>query len=216
MTVGAGVAAMPRRCPASAGAATRIWRRVAGQGRARATPAGRLRWRTGGAGGRCRMHGEKFTGPRTPEGKARAVAAHMTHGKSTAAKRAMQRYVRTLAARMRLVCAAMRMRAYLPADIAARLVRGPAELRAPDRPSQVAFSKNADPMPRNVKDGAAATGRAAEPDHGCGAARPDGGREAGAERVRNTLRRVRARGTASGRARAAGVAPIRGDGGWRC
>jgi len=131
--------------------------------------------------GRCRMHGGKCKGPRTPEGMARSIAAHTTHGKSTAAKRAVQRYVRTLAARMRLISAAMRLQEYLPAEMAARLSRGPAELKAPDKPSQVASSKNADPMSCNaghralvpvVRDGAAATGRAAAAGRAGGAARP--------------------------------------------
>ncbi len=30
---------------------------------------------------RCRMHGGKSTGPRTPEGKARSIAAHTKHGR---------------------------------------------------------------------------------------------------------------------------------------
>jgi hypothetical protein len=30
---------------------------------------------------RCKLHGGKSTGPRTPEGKARAAAAHTKHGR---------------------------------------------------------------------------------------------------------------------------------------
>ncbi len=30
---------------------------------------------------RCRMHGGKSTGPRTPEGKVRSIAAHTKHGR---------------------------------------------------------------------------------------------------------------------------------------
>jgi len=30
---------------------------------------------------RCRMHGGKSTGPRTPEGRARSIAAHTMHGR---------------------------------------------------------------------------------------------------------------------------------------
>ena len=30
---------------------------------------------------RCRLHGGKSTGPRTPEGKARTIAAHTKHGR---------------------------------------------------------------------------------------------------------------------------------------
>ena len=33
------------------------------------------------ANGRCRSHGGKSTGPRTPEGRARVARAHTTHGK---------------------------------------------------------------------------------------------------------------------------------------
>jgi hypothetical protein len=114
----------------------------------------------GMANGRCRMHGGKCTGPRTPEGKARTIAAHTTHGQSTAAKRAVQRYVSTLAARMRLLGAALRLRAHLPA-----------ELKAPDHPTQVAFSRNADPMPCNLRNRGGATGRAAASGRAGGAAR---------------------------------------------
>ena len=34
---------------------------------------------------RCRMHGGKSTGPRTPEGKARSIAAHTKHGRRSRA-----------------------------------------------------------------------------------------------------------------------------------
>ena len=30
---------------------------------------------------RCKLHGGKSTGPRTPEGKARSIAAHTKHGR---------------------------------------------------------------------------------------------------------------------------------------
>jgi hypothetical protein len=99
------------------------------------------------------MHGGKCTGPRTPEGKARSIAAHTTHGGFTAPKREMHRYVRTLAARMRLLIAAVRLRQHLPAEMAMRLALGPMELRAPDHPSQVAFWKNADPKACNLRKG---------------------------------------------------------------
>jgi hypothetical protein len=86
---------------------------------------------------------------------ARMIAAHTTHGGSTAAKRAMQRYVSTLAARMRLFGAALRLRAHLPAEMAARLALGPAELKAPPRPIQGAFAANESPTTSNVRNGAA-------------------------------------------------------------
>jgi hypothetical protein len=82
----------------------------------------------------------------------------------------MQRYVSTLATRMRLFGAALRLREHLPAEMAARLALGPAELKAPDHPSQVAFSKTADAMPCRtchraldpvVRNGGGTTGRAA-------------------------------------------------------
>ncbi len=34
---------------------------------------------------RCRLHGGKSTGPRTPEGKARSIAAHTKHGRRSRA-----------------------------------------------------------------------------------------------------------------------------------
>jgi hypothetical protein len=34
---------------------------------------------------RCRMHGGKSTGPRTPEGRARVIAAHWKHGRRSRA-----------------------------------------------------------------------------------------------------------------------------------
>jgi len=101
------------------------------------------------ANGRCRMHGGRSTGPRTPEGMARMTAAQTTHGRSGAWKRRMGRYVSTVAARGRLFCAAMLLRAHLPAEMAARLAAGPAELQTPDRPCQVPVSRNPDATPCN-------------------------------------------------------------------
>ncbi len=147
------------------------------------------------ANGRCRTHGGKCTGPRTPEGKARSIAAHTTHGRATAAKRAMQRYVSTLSTRMRLFGAALRLREYLPAEMAARLALGPAELKAPDHPSQVAFSKNTDPNAWTVRNGGGATGRAAA-----------SGRAGGAARLALRVREVERRAAL---AEAAGQAPWR-------
>ena len=34
-----------------------------------------------GGRNRCKLHGGKSTGPRTPEGKARSIAAHTKHGR---------------------------------------------------------------------------------------------------------------------------------------
>ena len=46
--------------------------------------------------GRCRMHGGKSTGPRTPEGKERSRRANWKHGYYSAESIAMRRYVRWL------------------------------------------------------------------------------------------------------------------------
>ena len=102
------------------------------------------------ANGRCRMHGGRCTGPRTPEGMARMTAAHTTHGKYAmvgAPQRAEQRYIRTLIVRSRLTCAAKRLQAHLPPGMAARLALDPPELKAPMHPSQVAFALRQAAMP---------------------------------------------------------------------
>ena len=72
------------------------------------------------------------------------IAARTTHWMYAAAgapQRAEQPYVGTLIVRTRLLCAATRLRAYLPPEMAARLAVGPPELAAPMHPSQVAFAK---------------------------------------------------------------------------
>jgi hypothetical protein len=87
-------------------------------------------------------HGGASTGPRTAAGLARLVAAKTTHGgyaMSGAPARQAQRCVRTLIVRIGLTCTATRLRAYLPAVMAARLNAAPEELKAPKHPSQVAF-----------------------------------------------------------------------------
>ena len=38
-----------------------------------------------GGRNRCALHGGKSTGPRTPEGKARSIAAHTKHGRRSKA-----------------------------------------------------------------------------------------------------------------------------------
>ncbi len=110
------------------------------------------------ANGRCRMHGGNCIGPATPEGRARMIKANTKHGAFTAAKRAEHRYVRTLITRNRLLCAARRLRRYLPPEMAVRLAAGPAELAAPVHPSNLPFLKPQDAMLYTVKTGPAATG----------------------------------------------------------
>jgi hypothetical protein len=54
---------------------------------------------------RCRMHGGKSTGPKTPEGKARIVAAHWKHGRRSRAfaetRKQIWKELRAIEARMR-------------------------------------------------------------------------------------------------------------------
>src|SRR5271165_2673433 len=88
------------------------------------------------ANGRCRIHGGTSTGPRTAAGLARLAAARTTKGTHTAESWARDRFVRSVARRLRLLLAARALQAYLPPEMAARLAAGvPAELRAPARPS---------------------------------------------------------------------------------
>ena len=57
--------------------------------------------------GRCRIHGGKSTGPRTPEGLARLAAAHTTHGLYCAGEGLdAHRHSKTLCRRIRLLGAA--------------------------------------------------------------------------------------------------------------
>lgn len=46
--------------------------------------------------GRCRMHGGKSTGPRTPEGLERSRKANWKHGYYSAESKAMHLYIRWL------------------------------------------------------------------------------------------------------------------------
>lgn len=55
------------------------------------------------ANGRCRMHGGRSTGPRTPEGLARLAAARTTHGAYNAESRAFRAGCRTLVVRSNLL-----------------------------------------------------------------------------------------------------------------
>lgn len=48
------------------------------------------------ANGRCRMHGGKSTGPRTPEGLERSRKANWKHGYYSAESKGMHRYIQWL------------------------------------------------------------------------------------------------------------------------
>jgi len=77
---------------------------------------------------RCRMHGGRSTGPRTPEGLARLRTARTIHGAYSAQTRAHNRHDLTELRRGRVVDAAKRCLDRLPPDLAARLMRMPREL----------------------------------------------------------------------------------------
>jgi hypothetical protein len=103
---------------------------------------------------RCRMHGGRSTGPRTEEGLQRLRAAHTVHGRYAAAARAEWRHDRVMLTRIRVLCDAARFRAWLPADMAARLEIGPAELGPPPHPGWG--------TPPYIVDGRVLRGRLAE------------------------------------------------------
>jgi hypothetical protein len=102
--------------------------------------------------GRCRLHGGKSTGPRTPEGLARLAAAHTTHGGYNAMAKALDRYNWTLKGRTRVAGAVLVVQAYLPRDLAARLDDAP-ELWVPAPPTSAAYAVVADNSPCNVGRG---------------------------------------------------------------
>ena len=79
---------------------------------------------------RCRMHGGRSTGPRTPEGKQRVREARLTRGATGAARRASNLYVRVFCSRGRLYRAAMLCLDWLAPDFAERLWNLPRELMA--------------------------------------------------------------------------------------
>jgi hypothetical protein len=88
--------------------------------------------------GRCRIHGGKSTGPRTPEGLARLAAAHTTHRDYCAGElRDSLRHNKKLCRRMRITIAAQSLRAWLPLALAARLATAPAELWPPPHYSYI-------------------------------------------------------------------------------
>ena len=139
--------------------------------------------------GRCRMHGGKSTGPRTPKGFADLAEARTKHGLYTAAARATYCYRRKLATRTRTLVAVLRLRAYLPSELEARIAQGPYELVPPPRPTRRRLRATRDNTPCNVAWTAPArdaNGRFLAPcsqaDRAAGRARgrPAGTRDAGA------------------------------------
>ena len=99
------------------------------------------------ANGRCRQHGGKSTGPRTPKGIARMFTANTKHGRQSAPKRTQQLYVTTATRRGRLTAAARRLQPYLPKQMEARLAAGPPELWPPVHPTNLPFVQNPEPTP---------------------------------------------------------------------
>ena len=53
---------------------------------------------------RCKLHGGRSTGPRTPEGKARAAAAHTKHGRRSKAHVARVREINAELRQITLEC----------------------------------------------------------------------------------------------------------------
>ncbi len=84
---------------------------------------------------RCRMHGGRSTGPRSPEGLARIRTARTKHGKSGAEARAQKRFRLTVLRRVRVGNAASRYQDHLPPAFVARLYGYAPELTAPPRPT---------------------------------------------------------------------------------
>ncbi len=84
---------------------------------------------------RCRMHGGRSTGPRTPEGRARIAAARTIHGKYGAETRAFNRHHVTFLRRSPVRMFAVIHRDRLPPELAARMNRLAPELLWPPRPT---------------------------------------------------------------------------------
>src|SRR5208283_50018 len=108
------------------------------------------------ANGRCRMHGGKSTGVRTPKGLASLARAHTKHGNHGAAARVQHRAQRTLVIRHLVMAVAMRLRPYLPRELRERIADGMPELASPPRHVWEPVAKNQDMAPCTLVPGAAA------------------------------------------------------------
>src|SRR5271166_1563680 len=84
---------------------------------------------------RCRMHGGRSTGPRTPKGLEDMRAARTIHGRAGAGPRAEKRYRLTMLRRNRVKRAATNYQAHLPPVFLARLYGHPPELAPPPKPT---------------------------------------------------------------------------------
>jgi len=60
---------------------------------------------------RCKLHGGRSTGPRTPEGKARSIAAHTKHGRRS---RAHVERVKAIHAELRRITYGLRRDGFIP------------------------------------------------------------------------------------------------------
>ncbi len=85
---------------------------------------------------RCRLHGGRSTGPRTPQGRENIRKARTKHGRYSANERAERRYLITLLRRNRIKVAAKRYLDFLHPAFVARLFADYApELTAPPHPT---------------------------------------------------------------------------------
>src|SRR5208283_5618677 len=96
------------------------------------------------ANGRCRMHGGKSTGVRTPKGLASLARAHTKHGNHGAAARLQHRAQRTMISRHLVMAAAMLLRPYLPRELRERIAAGMPELASPPLHVWKPVAKNQD------------------------------------------------------------------------
>jgi len=85
---------------------------------------------------RCRMHGGRSTGPRTPEGRARIAAAHTIHGDYGAEARAFNRHHVTFLRRGSVRYYAVMYCDRLPTELAARMAPIAPELLWQVRPTR--------------------------------------------------------------------------------